>query len=1598
MDRRALPEPEAGTGAERIGPRSEVEARLVAIWRSVLKRDDVGVTDDFFDIGGDSILSLQIVARARRDGLHLTPRQVFERPTIERLAQVALRETAAGLEEVLAAQALTPIQASFFARHPDAPGHWNQAVLLRAQGDVDVAALERALSALVARHDALRLRFARDEAGAWQQRVVAWEPGRLLVVDDLRAASDWIAQLSTRGTELQASLDLSQGPLLAASLFRVPGGENRLLLAIHHLAVDGVSWRVLLEDLQEGYGQALSDHAVVLPPVATPWSAWVQRLSEHGGTAGVQSQLGWWREALSDASGALPVEGDGDRSLEASATETQTWDEDETRRLLRVAPRAYRLGVDEVLLTALSQTLGAWSGGDGILVDLEGHGREALSEMLGVDVSRTVGWFTTRHPVWLATAEDAGAALRGVKERLRSVPGKGSGWGLLQRYGDAAVRDELKVLPQPGVSFNYLGQFDQSLDQGGPFGFASESGGRSMTGASPLAHVLDLNGLVGAGRLRLSWRYSPGVLSAATVAKLMAAFEARLQVLVEHCESAAPRATRSDYPRSGLDEAGLARLGVSVETVEDVYAATPLQQGLLFHSLLRPGEGLYVNQLRLRLEGTLDVAALRAAWQSAVDRHAILRTRFAWSEGGEARQIVLRRAELPWTETDWRSEADYESRLATWRREDVRQGFELDTAPLLRVALFQRPDGGHDLVWTNHHVLTDGWSSARLLGEVVREYAARVGGETPAIVTPAPYRDYVSWLSHQGNGEDWWRTKLGAVEEPVGLLESLGRPSAVEAGPQEQRVDLGEELTARLKEASRVGRVTLNTLMQGAWALLLSRYGGRGSVRFGITVSGRPAELAGVEGMVGLFINSLPLWLDVPGEARVGAWLRGLQAHNVELRQYEHVGLGDVQRWAGRSGEALFDTLLVFENYPVERELGAVPTDLRVVTTEAVERTHYPLTLSVMPDATMRLRWAWDGERLDRATVERLSQHYIRMLGALAEGLEKPVGAISLGEAAPSVRSLTAYAFTPVTAQIAAQAMARPDAGAVSCEGERLSYGALEAWSNRIGRRLKTLGVGRDVRVGVCLERSVGMVAGLLGVLKAGGAYVPLDPSYPEARLRHMVQDAGVGCVVTDAASAQRLGAVLKGCALVVVSEVDAESAAGWNEAIAADQLAYVIYTSGSTGRPKGVAISHEALDRLLASMGDCPALVARDVWLSVTSLSFDISALEIYLPLVTGARVEIARPEAIADGAKLAGLIKRSGATVLQATPMGWRLLLEADWAAGRLKALCGGEALPPDLAVALLSRGVELWNMYGPTETTIWSSLARITAGDAITVGAAIHDTQITVRDAVGQIAPPGGVGELCIGGTNLARGYLGRPGLTAERFVPDPDGQGGRLYRTGDLGRRRDDASIEVLGRLDQQVKLNGFRIELEEIEATVRACDGVRDAAVALSGTGDTRRLVAYVVGEADGRAVKAALARRLPHYMVPALIVTLDALPRTLNGKLDRKALPASEVQTAYMAPRTPTEEVLSLVCTEVLGVARVGVRDNFFELGGNSLLAVRAVSRLSDRLGQPVELGELFRHPTIEDLASVLAAPGRTTTAANVGLMKGWLDELAGDA
>ncbi|HEX5886575.1 MAG TPA: amino acid adenylation domain-containing protein, partial [Pyrinomonadaceae bacterium] len=1032
--------------------------------------------------------------------------------------------------------------------------------------------------------------------------------------------------------------------------------------------------------------------------------------------------------------------------------------------------------------------------------------------------------------------------------------------------------------------------------------------------------------------------------------------------------------------------------------IEAIYPLSPMQQGMLFHTIYAPQSGVYFHQVRCILEGELDVSSLRDAWQRVLDRHAILRTAFVWEHRKQPLQVVYPQVLLPWREEDLRAASPSAQRehLEAYLKQDRESGFALSQAPLMRCALLRTADHVYEFIWSYHHILLDGWSIALLLKEVFAHYAAFQRREPLELSPPRPFQDYIAWLKRQdlSEAESFWRNSLRGFTVPTPL--GLARPQSNTNGDRpeyaEVQVELSPELTAALNSLAAQQQLTVNTIVQGGWALLLSRYSGEPDVVYGATVSGRPAELAGIENMIGLFINTLPVRVRVSGDELLTGWLTSIQAHQVEARQYEFSPLIDVQGWSEAPRKLpLFESLYIFENYQVDELAPEDLANLRVRDVRAIERTNYPLTLMVFQSQRLLLKLFYDCSRFDTAVASRMLDHLRTVLENMVANPHRRISELDLLTPAERER-LTARSDDDKTEDTClhllfeSQAAQTPLAPALAFDQTTLSYTELNRRANQLGHYLQSLGLRPEVIVGVCLPRSIEMVVALLGILKAGGTYLPLDPAYPSQRLSFMVRDSKMRILLTQSGlweqpQAEDVQVVYLDAELDHIAEEKTDNP---RIEVSTENLAYVIYTSGSTGTPKGVQIPHAALTNLLLSMSRQPGLDAADSFLAVTTLSFDIAALEIFLPLIMGAQLVLASRETAADPEQLSSTLKRYHVTAMQATPATWRMLIESGWqGCAGLKVFCGGEALSRALAEQLLSRSAEVWNLYGPTETTIWSAVWRVQEHANVRIGKPVARTQLYVLDEHGHLVPEGVAGELYIGGLGLARGYQDRADLTAEKFVPNPynGGPGARMYRTGDLARRLPSGDIEYIARVDNQVKVRGFRIELGEIEAALEAHASIGEAVVMVheDARGD-RRLAAYVAPRQTPVAaefvsqLRAHLSERLPDYMLPSVYMVMDRLPLTANGKVDRKALPfpddaRPELAQAYVAPRTPTEELIVGVWDEVLGIERAGIDDDFFELGGHSLLAMQVISRLRDAFKLDLPLRLLFSKPTIRALA-----------------------------
>ncbi|MCX4094353.1 non-ribosomal peptide synthase/polyketide synthase [Nocardia sp. alder85J] len=1631
VDRTALPAPEPMTTTGYRAPGSAVEQVLAAVFAEVLGLDRVGADDSFFELGGDSIRSIQVVSRARALGVVVSPREVFERRTVAALAAVAggraqnpvLRELDGGgtgwMPLLPVARYVRELGAGF--------GAFSQSMVLDLPVGIDRAGLVAVLAAVIDRHDVLRARLADDERGPGLEiaPVGSVDVGRFL--HRVETTDTGPAAMVTPLEAAVGRLDPAAGVMAQFVWFDAgPAWAGRLAIVAHHLAVDGVSWRILLPDLASAW-QAVSAGAPPPPPASgTSLRRWAHCLAEEARRPQRVAELSWWRSVSEGPDPLL-----GARALDPAVDVMATTEHvqiripvSDTAVLLTALPAAFHGGVEDGLLAALAAAVTRWRAVRGVreesvLIRLEGHGREE-NVIPGADLSTTVGWFTSMFPVRLwpgagawdelrAGGDTAGALFKTIKEQLRALPDKGIGYGLL-RYLNPETAAVLQQFSTGQIGFNYLGRFTSAdllpSRLRGAGWTPSADAGQLITpldpalSAMPALSVLDVLAMVidtGDGPvLQVVFGAPAGVLARSEVAELAELWRDAVLGLARHATTGgAGGLTPSDLPLVAVRQAEIETLEQRYPGLSDVWPPTPMQAGLLFHQgLADNGFDAYHMRVVFELAGPVDAGRLRAAGQGLLDRYPTLRVCFGADAAGAPVQLVLDRVELPWRVVDLRDSAAPGPDLDAVLAQDRDTHFDPAVAPLLRLTLVLLPARRSALILTAHHVLLDGWSLPLLIRDLLQLY-----GSGDALPAAPDYRDFLTWLGAQdtGAGVRAWLGELAGVEEPTLLADSLGRPGGAEVsargGVERIEVPLGAATVAAVSGQATALGVTVNTVVQGCWGIALAISTGRRDVITGAAVSGRPPAIAGVDAMVGLFINTVPARVRFGPADTLAEILTDTQARQAALLDHHHIGLSDIQQGVGV--HALFDTLIAFESYPVDQAgIGRVAAagGLDIVEVRPDTPSHYPVTLIATALPELRLHLEYRTDVFDRPVAEALAVRLVRIFEQVATDVHLPMGAIdTLGRAEREAmlyrwnRTGAEFPDTTVAGRFRARVAAHPEAVAIVCGATEMSYRELDLRTDRLARVLRAHGVRPETVVAVALPRSAELIVALLAVLKAGGAYLPIDPEYPSRRLAFSLTDAAPVVIVTD----ERTATMLPGNAIPRVSldTIDLSYGPGLEGAAAVrpQHCACLIYTSGSTGVPKGVAVTH----RNIVAFAADPVWRggAHEVVLMHSSIAFDASTYEMWVPLLGGGRVVVAPPER-ADLAALGRLLVDRRVTSAFFTTRLFELFVEhsPEVFAGLRQVWVGGEEIPAAVLRRALHRcpGTHIVNGYGPTETTTFAVTRTFDAGQAfdgtlVPIGFPLANVRVYVLDSMLRPAPVGVAGELYIAGAHVGRGYRGRAGLTAARFVADPfDPYGGRLYRTGDVVRWNAEGQLEYVGRVDDQVKIRGFRVELGEVESALAQHPSVAHAIVLArrAGTGG-KQLIGYVVsgGPAlDGRAVRRWAADRLPEFMVPAAIQVIDAVPLTTNGKLDRAALPEPDFAAAagYRAPAGARELTLAALFGEVLGRERVGADDSFFELGGHSLLATRLVSRIRAELGIEVPIRAVFDAPTVARLATRL--------------------------
>ncbi|MEU1405881.1 amino acid adenylation domain-containing protein [Streptomyces sp. NPDC005728] len=1594
LDRRALPEPAIGTGSL-VLPVTENERVVCAAVAALLRLDEVGVDQDFFRLGGDSILAISLLSALRDAGLHVTARQIFAHSTVGELAAVASRDDVSTVDhrDVATGSVVGSPIVQWLGGTTDAIDGFVQSVVLNTPADLTGDALDGILAAVVRRHDMLRARLVRGDR--WSFDIP--EAGRATAMwqESDRPLDECIA-LATDG------LDPAGGVMLRAVWRRE---ARQLAVVAHHVVIDGVSWRILMNDLATAWRQFASGAPIELPAVGTSFRRWTQVLER----AAFDADSAYYRRPLPGADG--PV---GRRALSAADTvarervRTVSVGPESTAALLGGIPAKFHAGVNDVLLTALAVTLARWRrdlGQDQTFahIELEGHGREArfVADAVGFepDLSRTVGWFTTLFPVVLdpgaaadlTAPEYLAAALKAVKDDLARVPDNGVSYGAL-RYLTHSEFDT----PAPQVLFNYLGRYDAGAT--GDWQLAHTTGqlGERRDPGMRLPRALEFNAIAepattGEYELVTAISWPDGMFTDEDITTIGEYFRATLVALAALDQGGH---SPSDFGLVSLTQADVDAL--DGPALRDILPLTPLQEGLYFHSVFDDDSaGAYVEQQVMTLDGEADADRLAAAAARLLTLYPNLAARFTALADGRVVSVLENGVQAPFTTLDRPGITDAEIRA--YAEQDRRVGFDLSAGPLMRYTLIRAGSGRNILVQTVHHIIADGWSVPPMLRALLAEYHA------PGTVYPVGgFPDYVRWLAGRDDESDRvWREQLAG----------LPGPSLVAEGhiPSARFADTAMEPEDDIDAAARSAGVPLSVAVHSAWAVTLGGILHGRDVVFGSTVSGRDAEVPGIEDMVGLFINTIPVHARWSGTTMARDLLASVRDHQSAVLPHQHVSLARIGRQAGVGG-SLFDTLVVFD---VATDVdGLRGADDTLVITDIVNEgaPHYPLTLVVgrAVDGGPRFSLIYDGDLLREASAQAVLHTFTRTLTALltrpdaivdglaSEDSRPPALRGGLGGRPPGVRS------TPTTLGGLFDAAAHRDPAATAVTqcgldgGTRsLTYGELADAKDELASVLRAAGVGPGKRVAVAVPRSVEQVVALVAVVTAGGAYVPLDLAYPDERLEYILADSAPQVVLVDREQRDRFTQVLARAGVsahVLVPEDESPPAtaeprpgARWHDP------AYVIYTSGSTGRPKGVVVPHSSVVTLLANTRPDMDFGPHDVWVQFHSYSFDFAVWELWGALAHGGELLVPEYGLTRSPVDFHRLVRERGVTVLNQTPSAFYQFIEADRHADEpltalRRIIFGGEALDPGRLRDWVERygtgSPELVNMYGITETTVHVTHRVLTDGDfdsgfdVSPIGGPIPGLVTYLLDDRLRPVPPGRVGAIYVAGDQVSLGYLGRPGLTAGRFVANPfAGDGSRMYHTGDLARRTLDGELEFTGRADDQVQLKGFRIELGEVEAAIRELDGVVDVAVTVADGGD--HLVAHVVGRVPGD-FTGLLSAKLPVHMVPGRVLPVDALPLTVNGKLDRKALAERASRDATPAAASDSvnenDSVLAALVdlfAQTLPGSEVDGDTDFFRAGGDSIVAITVINR-ARALGLTIAPRDVFLFRTPRALAEHL--------------------------
>ncbi|MHA4262175.1 amino acid adenylation domain-containing protein [Bacillus cereus] len=1587
LDRKVLPEPDVLAGREYIAPRTKKEQAVVEVYEEILGVSPISIEDSFFELGGDSIKAIRVVSKLRQQGYELsvadlmnqqTARLICENMKVSKVSQVYEQG------EVNGEIPLIPIQHEFFSKNHAVSGHFNQALMLKSKERFYVPYLKEAIAEVVKHHDVLR-----NVYHGQRQITLPIEKSKLYdwYENDYTNTEDVAKEIKCASNKIQASIDLAEGPLVKIGLFHTDSSDH-LLICVHHLVIDGVSWRIILADLFTGYRQMQETGKITLPKKTASFKDWAEALTQYAESETLLDEAEYWGNIAkkSENTEALSI-GTASGRYKTKVVEINS---ETTRKLLFEAGKTYGTEINDLLLASLAVAVNRWKNTKQITIEMEGHGREAIDKEIAID--RTVGWFTSVYYVVLKTGATVEETIIETKEALRQVPNHGLGYGVLKHLGNKEI-----LSMSAEIMFNYLGALDNELDSYEGISMSEMSLGRNISEKNSEKTGLSLNGAILNGRLRFDLTYDMGLYAEEDVQAFVLAYERAITDVVETSLSKQGVVkTPSDYGIPDMSYRELKELAVTGE-IEKIYGMTPLQEGILFHKLFDKSATSYVLQTVLNIHKNLNMENMRTSLDILAGKYEVLRTKILTDRAERPLQVVVRDRPIELREINVYSLEEKE----VLKKADIARGFDLTEDSLLRLTVLRMGENQCTLLWTKHHIIMDGWCTSLLFRDFIKYYELINGGASRVQMEKLleaekkqilPYSEYIRWFEKQNKKEAlmYWNRLLEDYNSVI-TVPPLGIENNQEAESRLEELAVSGETTKAIEKMASQLNVTVSTVVEAAWGLLLQKYNGSRDVVFGKVVSGRNANLLGIDQAVGLFINTIPSRITSKDGQTVSELLKGMQAQAIKSMKYEYSSLTEMQS-SSRIGNNLIQTLFVFENYYVDKSAYDGISGFNIELESEREEVNYDISMTAFIQGTLQLAVMYNSGKYALDEVRCLLVRMSTLLKIMAANPEMKLSDLNMVSEEEQQRILTVFNNThteyaqhhTAVERFEKHAEQTPEKTVIEYETGVLRYGEVNRKANALAWELISLGIQPNDRVAIMTTLEAETIIGILGVLKSGAAYVPIDPATPKERIEHILNDAAPKVILTREKTMETEVPFIS-MNLEDLGEKETNPAC----AVEKSDIAYVIYTSGTTGKPKGVAVTRGNLDHYL-SYADQEYQKEACTTVLITSLSFDLSITSLYLPLISGGCLLLKGGD---TEERLRAALKDNRVTFLKLTPSHLKML--ETYADGvdvpNLETLIvGGEELTTDTAwktQKLLGDSVKIHNEYGPTETTVgccdYVYSSEKDKGLSVGIGHPIANIQLYILNEM-ELCGVGIPGELCIAGDGVAKGYLNQPELTAEKFIDNPYGEG-KLYRSGDLARWLPNGDIEYLGRIDEQVKIRGYRIELYEIESVLRNQPGILNAAVIALEARGGKSLCAYLVAtdgtqKLDISKIRDGLRKELPDYMIPAFMMQIETIPLNQNGKLNRKALPEPDVLAGreYIAPRTKKEQAVVEVYEEILGVSPISIEDSFFELGGDSIKAIRVVSKLRQQ-GYELSVADLMNQQTARLICENIKEVARTS-------------------